>query len=422
MIKTIRFYFHVFIVISVLHVPLYGQMSNDTLRENALRVFIDCERCDMNYIREEIPYINYVRDIREAQLYILETRERTGSGGSQYTYLFLGQKEFKGKYDTLTYSSRPDDPSDIVRRGRTEIMKMGLMPFVARTPLAGEIRISHSEKLKQEEVSDKWNFWVFELETRPRFEIEESYKELSFRNSFEISKITPEWKLEFDLDHYFNQTRYDYDDTTYIRERSSVRLDNLIVKSLNKHWSAGIMFDLSRSTFSNYWLSYKIYPSVEYNIYPYSESTHRQLRILYGIGYNYSHYIDSTIYDLTRESRIRHQMGIAFRVQENWGSINLSVQASNYFHDFSKNKLELEGAVSLRIAKGLSLSLYGSMGRIRDQLSLAKGELSEADILLQLQELATNYRIYGGIGLTYTFGSIYNNVVNPRFGHGGFYH
>ena len=37
-------------------------------REDGLRIFIDCTRCDMNYIREEIPYVNYVRDVKEAQL------------------------------------------------------------------------------------------------------------------------------------------------------------------------------------------------------------------------------------------------------------------------------------------------------------------------------------------------------------------
>jgi len=51
-------------------------------------------------------------------------------------------------------------------------------------------------------------------------------------------------------------------------------------------------------------------------------------------------------------------------------------------------------------------------------LSLVKGEASEAEILLQLQELETSYHLEGGLGLTYTFGSIYNNIVNPRFGNG----
>jgi len=103
-------------------------------------------------------------------------------------------------------------------------------------------------------------------------------------------------------------------------------------------------------------------------------------------------------------------------VQEKWGSVNVSLEASNYLHDFSKNKLVLEGSLHVRIVKGLSLNLYGDVGRIHDQLSLVKGELSETDRLLRLRELETEYNYDFGVGLTYTFGAIYNNIVNPRFG------
>ena len=98
------------------------------MRDLAVKIFIDCDRCDMDYIREEIPYINYVRDVKEAQVYVLETRESTGSGGRKYTYAFVGQQEYEGKNDTLEYSSRPDDSRDYERIWRTQMLKMGLMP------------------------------------------------------------------------------------------------------------------------------------------------------------------------------------------------------------------------------------------------------------------------------------------------------
>jgi len=31
------------------------------------------------------------------------------------------------------------------------------------------------------------------------------------------------------------------------------------------------------------------------------------------------------------------------------------------------------------------------------------------------RQLRTSYRYYLAVGISYTFGSIYNNVVNPRF-------
>ena len=107
---------------------------------------------------------------------------------------------------------------------------------------------------------------------------------------------------------------------------------------------------------------------------------------------------------------------MAFRIQGKWGSVNVSLEASNYFFDFSKNRLVLDGELSVRIFKGMSVGLYGEIGRIHDQLSLVKGELSETEVLLRLRELATEYNYDFGIGISYTFGSIYNNIVNPRFG------
>ena len=174
------------------------EKTQENLREDAVKIFIDCQFCDMNFIRQEIPYVNYVRDVKEAEVYILETRQNTGSGGSEYTFVFVGQNKFEGKNDTLTYATRPDDTRDHTREGRTQIMRMGLMRYVATTPLYEEVMISHRGGNAEEEVSDRWNYWVFELETRHRLELEETLHEISWRNSISASKVTPDWKFEFD--------------------------------------------------------------------------------------------------------------------------------------------------------------------------------------------------------------------------------
>lgn len=402
-------------------VMLNGQEPDpDTIvhRESGVKVFIDCYYCDMNYIREEIPYINYVRDVREAQVYILETRESTGSGGDKYTFAFVGQLDFQGINDTLEYSSRPDDSRDYKRIWRTQMLKMGLMPYVARTPLYEEVIISPTREIVTQEVIDRWNNWVFELRAEPQFEGEESYKELEFGSSVSANKITHNWKLEFDFRNRYSRTIYTYDDEVHTNNKSYSNIDVLVVKSLGEHWSAGLKSEFISSTFSNTKFGLDIMPSVEYNIYPYSKSTHRQLRLLYSIGGSINTYNDTTIFNKIEENLFLNQLQLAYQVQEKWGSINVSLEGSNYLHDFSKNRLELSGSISVRIIKGLSLRIRGRAARVNDQLSLVKGDLSEADILLQLTELETSYNIDGGIGLTYTFGSIYNNTVNPRFGNG----
>jgi hypothetical protein len=416
-----------FLLLILISEAISGQddrKRQDTLRQNAVKVFLDCRNCDMNYTRQEIPYINYVRDVHDAQVVILVSNQNTGSGGRQYTYTFHGQHDFTGMDDTLTYTTSPDQTGTTIRKKRTDMLKMGLMQYVAKTPLFDEIEIKHNENLEAEEVVDRWDHWVFELSTEPQFDSEEEQKALDLRNSMNISKITPNIKLELEMDHFYQREKFienantdSANVSTYIT--SAVRMNNLFVKSLNDHWSAGIRWELRSSTRENYNFRVMLLPSVEYDLFPYSESAHRQLRFLYSIGYQYNNYLDSTVYNKIEEHLYMQRLGIAYQVQNKWGSINVSLTGSNYFHDLSKNRIELTSFVNVRIFRGLSLRIIGRAAHINDQVNLAKGEVSDAERLLQLRELETKYRINGGIEITYTFGSIFNNVVNPRFGNGG---
>ncbi len=394
---------------------------SDTLRKGAPKVFIDCQSCDMNFTRVQIPFINYVRDVKEAQVFILVTDQDAGNGGEQFTFTFQGQREFKGMNDTLVYTSNPDETSAIVREKKTALLKMGLMRYVARTPVFSQIEIKHNSDLEKEEVIDKWNNWVFELSTEPQFQAEEANKQLELRNSLNISKVTENIKLQIELDQFYNREKFienvntdSSETTTYVTNEKF--MNNLFVKSLGDHWSTGFVWSLGSSTRENYKFRTELLPAIEYDIFPYSEATHRQLRILYGAGLQYNTYYETSIYNKSKEDLFKQMLGIAFRVQKKWGSVNLSLEGSNYFHDFSKNRIQLNTEISLRLFKGLALRLDGGVAHINDQINLKKGDISEADRLLKLTELATKYRLEGGIEITYTFGSIYNNIVNPRFG------
>ena len=49
-------------------------------------------------------------------------------------------------------------------------------------------------------------------------------------------------------------------------------------------------------------------------------------------------------------------------------------------------------------------------------MGLRKGDASLDEVLLRRTELATDFEYSMSLGLSYTFGSVYSNVVNPRFG------
>ena len=125
--------------------------------------------------------------------------------------------------------------------------------------------------------------------------------------------------------------------------------------------------------------------------------------------------MDTTIYNKLNEKLFSESLGIAYKTIQKWGNINIYISGQHYFHDFSKNSLNTSVSAEIRIVKGLSFNIYGSYSFIRNQLSLPKSGANQQDVLLKQKELATNFNYYFSFGLSYTFGSIYNNVVNPRF-------
>ncbi len=68
---------------------------------------------------------------------------------------------------------------------------------------------------------------------------------------------------------------------------------------------------------------------------------------------------------------------------------------------------------------GLEFDLFGSIARVRDQIYLPAEEASPEEVLTEQQERGTEFRARLHVGLSFRFGSKFNNVVNPRM-EGGF--
>lgn len=391
-------------------------LKDDSIRKNALKVYFNCPSCDMDYVKKEITFVNYVRDEKDAQVYILISSIVNGSGGSEYSIFFIGQKEFKGKNDTLKFSTSPNNTPDEVRSLANQTIKMGIMPYVAHTPLAKSISINFESKTEPTAIKDPWKSWVFNINGSAYLNGQQSIKQENLYGYIEATKVTEKFKADLTASYSYYDATFKINDTTTVKSYSnSKNLYGLGVISLGEHWSAGATTNVYSSTYSNIKFHAALYPSVEYNLFKYSESTRRQLRFLYGIGGGHTNYIDTTIYGKTSANLFLHNLTIAYKVIEKWGSISAALYGSQYFYDMSKNDVSFSTTLSIRIFKGLSLSVNGNVAMVHDQLSLPKAGASESDILTQQKQLASQYNYYVNAGLTYTFGSIYNNVVNPRF-------
>ncbi len=390
----------------------------DSLITGAPKVYIDCHtwHCDMDYFRTEITFVNQVRDRKQADIHILISTQETGAGGEKFTIEFIGQRDYAGMADTLKFTSMEADSDDDIRSGLARILKLGLVRYVVKTPLAEHMSVDCTLPAETSEVVDKWNYWVFSISGNCWFDGEEGYRNISSWGEIDARRVTENLRIELELYGNYNESKFDYEDYKALSLSRSKGFHGEIYFSLGDHWSAGATGRISSSTYGNTKLYTRAGPTVEYNLYHYSESNRRQLRFIYSAYPRYSDYEEVTIYDETAELLFAQSISVTLELVQPWGSVYSSLSGSHYFDDFKKNYLQLYSSLSLRLFQGFSLNLNGNISRVRDQLALRKGEATQEEVLLRRQELETSYNYWGSIGISYSFGSIYNNIVNPRFG------
>jgi len=415
-----------------------AQVPADTgaaVQDSAVRVFFDCpgysRGCDFDFVRTEITWVNWVRNREDADVHALITTQSTGGGGNEYTISLIGLRRFAGKGDTLRYYATGTSTQDEDRRGLAHRLQLGLAAYAATTPLAHRLTVLYDAPTAAQAATphDPWNAWVFTVSASTNLNGQKQVRSAFINASLNANRTTVNWKLDFSVNDSYSEDvfkdvpRFDTlgnqigtEDIHSISRRYGG--DALVVKSLGRHWSAGLQGSVNHSTFGNLDLSVSLGPAVEYDVYPYDQSTRRQFTLQYGVTPLYADYTDSTIYGKIRETIARQSLTAALSVTQPWGSANVSLTGSHLLQDFKQNRVVLFGSVNLRLVKGLSLSVFGDVERIHDQRALPAVGATSSEILLRRRELLTSYSYFTYISLRYRFGSTLNNVVNPRFGGG----
>lgn len=384
---------------------------------DAIKVFLDCNFCDFDHFRREVTFVNYMRDRRDAQVHVLVTQQSTG-GGREYTFHFIGLREFAGQEDTLRYQASSTDTEAETRDGLVHTFEMGLIPFVAGTPIGSRITISYEQPEVQQVATpeeDPWNFWVFRLRTGGSANGESQQTRWSVNGSVSADRLTEDWKIDSDLSGRFSRSVFDLGDgEEFVSTSKNFNGELLVVRSISDHWSVGGGIDGFSSTFTNRDLALSIRPAVEYSLFPYEESTRKQLIFLYQVGPFYFNYEEVTLFDKLEETRFRQSLEVAYEVTQPFGQVGVSIQGSHFLHDFALHRIDVRSDLSIRLVRGLNLNLFGSISRIKDQIHLPRADIPDEEILVQRRQLGTSFRYFVFWSLSYTFGSIFSNVVNPR--------
>ncbi len=397
-----------------------------------LSVFLDCEDgCDSQFIRTEIAFVNWVRDRTVADVHVLVTSQDAGGGGDAFTLAFVGQRAYAGRGDTLTYTTNATTTSDEERRGITRVIAMGLVPFVARTPGGQSLRIT-SPRLEENApgmqtmpAADPWKAWVFEIDVSGDISGEQNYRNRELDAEINANRTTAQWKTVFESSYSFSSERAvdeEFDSLGNLIDRevfTNVQRnwggELVVVKSLTGHLSAGFRSALASNTFRNQKRRFEFMPALEYNVFHYDEATRRRLAFQIATGVDAFIYEDTTIFDKLRETFPMYFAAVIYATRQPWGSSGVRLEHRGYLNATEKRSTQLEGDINVRIFRGLEVRFGGGYSWIHDQVYLPKGERDQADVLLRRRALLTGFEYNAFVGLTYTFGSIFNNVVNPRF-------
>jgi hypothetical protein len=385
-----------------------------------IALFLDCDYCDETFIRQEMPYVDHVRDREVANVHVIVTREDTGSGGEARTLDVIGLGMFEG-LDFSTVFNAPANVTEAEERdGFLRTLEAALVPYLMQTPMRNQIRVdfmpseaSDAEGLQTTE--DPWNNWTIEVYADGSADFESQQSSFDTRYGVFVGRVTEEWKLQFRPFFNYNYDRFERVEGTITSSARRDGVTSYAVRSISPHWSAGAYGDVLTSTFSNVEWRYRFMGAVEWSLYPYREANRRQLTVAYRAGGSHITYQDTTIYNEIEQLLPQHLLNAEYEVVQPWGGVEVGVNASQYLQDLSFYSLQFNAEFEVRVTRGLSVEIGGFLELIHDQINLPRGSADLEEVLLRRRQLETNYEAGISFGLRYRFGSLLNNVVNTRF-------
>jgi hypothetical protein len=386
---------------------------------NELKIFLDCNSCDITYIKQNLSNVEFVRDQNFADVHLFFTRQTNGSGGSEYVIDFLGKNQFKELQDQISFSTDTNMTDDDVRNKTLKFIKLGLVRYWVKKGKTENISVTvtkpDTEESDNETANDPWNYWVFGMNVYGYFSGEETSKFSNLSFNISAKRVTEKNKFSFRMGYSENKSTFSYDGEDIVSIRNSKYINTSDVISISPHWSIGAEANLGSSVYSNKSFYWELKPAIEYNIFKYSESAKKQLTLSYNNGLVFNRYYERSVFGEDKEQLWEHELTLGGTVNQKWGNIYGEASFEQYLHDTTLNSLSFYLGTSIRLFKGLNLDLSGNYSITRNQINLPAGNVSLEELLLQQQQLKSGYNYYVNIGLSYSFGSIYNTIVNPRF-------
>ena len=121
-------------------------------QEDLSNLFIKCDRCDNNFLKNEINYVNHVREQGLADIQLFIYRNRNANNGNRYSLDFIGKNEFSEKELSLVLDTNPRLTQDEVRNALKKRIDIGLVYFLVESNISKQLEIIQKKYFKFVEI------------------------------------------------------------------------------------------------------------------------------------------------------------------------------------------------------------------------------------------------------------------------------
>lgn len=402
--------------------PRAGEQQLVTRPSPAARpkLFLSCAKpCFDNYLREELSYFDFVRDPRLADFTLLVVRQPAGNGGERFSATLFASAPGPGAAPiSRSFLAAPGAPAHDSRRRLRQALLRELQLALTGTPYeaAFELNLPTRDETALGALLDPWNYWVIAPEVKGEGEGGSGYYFMDLTGSLTLRRITEASKLRLRFAYLRRFTGYRLEDGSRINgDVHGWEVRPIYARSLGTHWALGGTATVRANQFENLEGHVNGGPLVEFNVFPYTSNASEQLRFAYQAGAWANWYNEPNQEGAIRELRPYHALSIIADVNHAFGSVQWVGQINSFIDQPDHYRLSTGALLGLRLFEGLAINVEGQAALVRDQLSLRRRPVTDDELLLWTAQQATDYTFQVKFGISYTFGSVYNTIVNPRF-------
>ena len=404
----------------------------------ALRVRLHCPPCDLDFVKASIGFVEFTADAASADVDVLGAEERSEG---RWRLTFVGRGRFAGRDRVVSFSTAGLGTATDIRRELVRVLKLGLVEYAAQTASGPDldVTIRRAPALSPTVLvdiegpdldvtvrglpepaapppGDGWNHWVFHISGDSAGTGEQTSFTAAYHVSASANRTTEGWKLRVGGSRSLDRSSFTVSGDETIRSRlADWNAEAVIIRSAGAHLSVGVSAAVAGSTYSNEKQVTRVSPGIEYDVFPYSESSRRSLTFQYTAGRSSYQYEAETVFGKLTEAVDHHAVNVALGLRQPWGQAGGMLTVTQQLTARDRTRATFVGNLNVRLTRNLAVVGSGSYARIRDQFTLEKGDATEEEVLLRQRQLATGHRYAASVGLTFSFGALSNATVNPRF-------